>query len=86
MTLDVRRGRQSYGAPAVLDNLSAAGCYLRLACQVIPDESLLVIAQIAQALVALRGSVLRVEPQADGYGAAVAIEQYKIFSLPAVDK
>jgi len=82
----MRSGRQSFGAPAVLDNLSAAGFYLRLAQPVTPDEKLLVIAQISQALIALRGRVLRVEPQKDGCGLAVAIAQYKIFSLLEMDK
>ena len=86
MVLDARGGRQTFGASAVLDNLSAAGCYLRLARPVTYDEKLLVIAQISQALIALRGTVLRVEPQEDGYGLAVAIVQYKIFSLLEVNK
>ena len=85
MVLEVGGGGQSFGAPAVLDNLSAAGFYLRTTHPVAHGEWLFVIAQVAQALVALRGTVLRCEPQKDGCGLAVAVAQYKIFSLLEVD-
>ena len=86
VVMEVGGGRQSFGAPAVLDNLSASGFYLRTAQPVAHGECVFVIAQVAQALVALRGTVLRSEPQKDGCGLAVAVAQYKIFSLLEVDE
>jgi hypothetical protein len=79
-------GLQNFGTPGVLDNLCAAGFYLRLAWPVAHGEKLLVITRISQALIALRGSVLRVEPQKGSCGLAVAVTQYKIFSLLEMDK
>jgi hypothetical protein len=81
VVLDAGRGSQGFGAPAVLDDLSAGGFRLRLARQVARGERLLVIAQVSQALIALRGPVLRVEPQEEGYCVAVAVTQYRFFSL-----
>jgi hypothetical protein len=50
-------------------------------------EKLLVITQISQAIIMLRGAVLRVEPQTDGaYGVAASITQYRIFSLIEIGK
>lgn len=86
MVLDAGGCRQGFGAQAVLANLSANGFYLRLARPVAQGEQLLVVAQVAQALVALRGTVLRVEPQTDVCGLAVAVAQYRIFSLPEVNE
>lgn len=72
---------QGFGAPAVLDDLSACGFRLRLARPVACGERLLIIVQVSRALIALRGSVLRVEPQKEGYCLAVAVTGYRIFSL-----
>lgn len=71
----------------MLDNLSAGGFYLRLARRVGQGEKLLVIAQIAQSLILLRGVVSRVEAQKDGtYGLAADIVRYRILSLIEIDK
>ena len=78
-------GPGGFGSPAELDDLSAGGFRLRLARQVARGERLLVIAQVAQALVALRGPVLRAEPQQDGYCVAVAVTRYRFFSLLEVE-
>ncbi len=79
MELDADAGRRGFGAPAVLDDVSAAGFYLRLSRVAAPGERLLVVSRISQAFVALRGTVLRVEPREEGCGLAVSIAQYKIF-------
>jgi hypothetical protein len=48
---------------------------------------LLVITQISQAVIILRGSVMRVEQQTDGaYGVAACIAQYRIFSMIEIGK
>jgi hypothetical protein len=66
----------------VLENLGVDGFYLRLTQQLELGAKLLVITQISQAIIMLRGSVLRVEPQTDGaYGVAARIAQYRMFSL-----
>lgn len=71
----------------MLDNLGVEGFYLRLAQQVELGAKLLVITQISRAIIMLRGSVLRVEPQTDGaYGLAACIAQYRIFSLIEIGK
>lgn len=86
MVLDAGGQRNVFGAQAMLDNLSTNGFYLRLARTVARGERLLVVVQVSQALVALRGTVLRAEPQKDGCGLAVAVAQYRIFSLLEVNK
>ena len=71
----------------VLDNLGADGFYLRLAQPMELGEKLLVITQISQAVIMLRGRVLRVEPQTDGaYGVAACVAQYRIFSMIEIGK
>lgn len=70
-----------------LDNISANGFYARLAQPIKHDEKLLLITQISQAIIVLRGVVLRVEPQRDGtYGLAASIAQYRIFSLIEIEE
>jgi len=86
VVLEAGGGHKGFGVTAVLDDLSAGGFRLRLARRVERGERLLVIAQVAQALIALRGPVLRVEPQKDGYCLAVAVAQYKFFSLQEVKR
>lgn len=82
IALDVPGDGARLGTPVVLDNLSVGGFYLRTAQPVEEGESLLVVTRISQAVVVLRGSVLRVEPQRDGTrGLAVAVTQHQIFSL-----
>jgi hypothetical protein len=85
--LDAIASGQKLGAYAVLENLSASGFYLRLARPVEHGEKLSVIAQISNAIILLRGTVLRIEPQTDGsYGLAVEIARYRIFSLMDIGK
>jgi hypothetical protein len=78
----VTANSQDLGIQAVLDNLSAEGCYLRIARAVEENQQLVIISQVAQAVVMLRGHVLRIEELTDGaYGLAIAITQHQIFSL-----
>lgn len=80
--LDVPGDGAQLGTPVVLDNLGVGGFYLRTARPLEEGEPLLVVTRISQAVVVLRGSVLRVEPQPDGTrGLAVAVTQHQIFSL-----
>lgn len=82
MALDVTGSGQKLGVYTVLDNLSAGGFYLRLAQPARAGENLLIVTQISQAVIVLRGSILRVERQEDGtYGLAVAVVRHQIFSL-----
>ena len=66
----------------MLENFSASGFYMRLPQPVEQSGRLIVITQIAQAIVLLQGLVVRVDELEGGaYGMAVAIEQHQIFSL-----
>jgi hypothetical protein len=68
-----------------LDNLSACGLYLRLARRVEPGESLFLVVRLSAAIdqapaptIAVRGMVLRIEPQSDGcYGVALKFDQHR---------
>jgi hypothetical protein len=87
VALDADTCSQKFGVHTVLDNLGADGFYLRLAQQMELGEKLLVITQVSQAIIMLRGAVLRIEPQKDGaYGVAACIAQYRIFSLIEIGK
>ena len=79
-------GRGCFGTQAVLEDLSAGGFRLRLARPFARGERLLIVAQVAHALVALRGRVLRAEPQSGGWRLAAAVAQYKIFPLTEAKK
>lgn len=77
---------ESFETDTHLNNLSAGGLHLQLAQPVKEGVKLFIIVWLAPApssevstpRVALRGTVLRVEPAADGaYGVAVAITSYK---------
>ena len=82
MALDVTGSGDELGTHLVLDNLSAGGFYVRLLQPLSEDKKLFVVTQIAQAVIVLRGTVLRSELRADGkYGLACAILQHQIFSL-----
>ena len=63
-----------------LDNLSASGFYLRMPQQVELGTKIFVLTRLTPSfLVAIRGKVLRVEPQPDGtWGVAAAIIRYRI--------
>lgn len=81
IALDMHGGGQ-LGVHAAIDNLSAGGFYLRTARAAEVGESLMVVTKLAQAVVVLRGTVLRVERREDGAsGLAVAVKQHQIFSL-----
>ena len=76
----------------VLDNFSGDGLYLRLARPVEPGMKLFIVVRLSiapareadAARVALRGVVLRVEPQADGRcGVAVAFRHHRFLYLAA---
>ncbi len=80
MVLDAG-GEQGLGATVVLDDLSAGGFSMGLSRRVERGETLLVVAQVSQALIALRGLVLRAEPQSEGFRVAVAVTRHRVFSL-----
>jgi hypothetical protein len=78
---------QRLGQQATLEELSASGFYLRLPQRVEAGERLMVVTQVAQALVVLCGAVARVEELAEGaYGLAVVIARHQIFSLKTQPK
>lgn len=86
VALDVAACKQSLGVRTVVDNLSADSFCVRLAYRVEEGEKLLVITQVSQAVLILRGEVTRVEEQKDGtYSMAVRITQHQIFSSLAED-
>ena len=85
------RGRDGTGrafeTDTELGNLSASGLYLRLAETVEEGEKLFILVRLSVAQsdegvgarVAVRGSVLRSEPQPDGKcGLAVVIRQHRL--------
>ena len=74
-------GRAGLGATALLEDLSARGFRIELSRRAERGETLLVVAQVARALIALRGTVLRVEPQGEGFRVAAAVARYRFFSL-----
>ena len=81
MALDVAACKQSLGVRTVIEDLSAGGFSLRLAYPVKEGEKLLVITQVSQAVVLLRGEVTRVERQADDtYRLTLSITRHQIFS------
>ncbi len=77
-------GPEGLGASAVLEDLSARGFRMGLSRRAERGETLLVVAQVAHALVALRGHVLRVEPRGEGCRVAVAVTRYRFISLQEV--
>jgi hypothetical protein len=81
VALDVAACKQSLGVRTVIEDLSAGGFSLRLAYPVDEGEKLLVITQVSQAVLLLRGEVTRVEQQADDtYRLTLSITRHQIFS------
>lgn len=81
MALDVAACKQSLGVRTVIEDLSADGFSLRLAYPVEEGEKLLVITQVLQAVVLLRGEVTGVARQADDtYRLTLNITRHQIFS------
>lgn len=86
VALDVAACKQSLGVRTIIEDLSAAGFSLRLSYPVEEGEKLLVITQVSQAVLLLRGEVTGVEQQADGtYGLTLSIMRHQIFSSLAGD-
>lgn len=86
VALDVVACKQSLGVRTVVEDLSAGGFSLRLAYPVEEGESLLVITQVSQAVLLLRGEVTRVEREADDtYRLTLSITRHQIFSSLAGD-
>lgn len=86
VVLEAEGGTESLGLRTVLDNLSAREFCLHLAHPARQGKKLLVITQLSQAIVLLRGEVTRVEEhEAGGYRLIVSITQHQIFSSLAVD-
>lgn len=82
VALDMSEKAEQLGTYLTLDNLSAGGFYVRLDHYFSWHEKLFLVTQISQAVIAIRGSVLRAgDREGDGYGHAFAIEQHQIFSL-----
>lgn len=74
------RGRE-LAAYTVLENFSASGFHMRLARPVELNEKLIVITQISQAVIMLRGTVVGAEEREDGtHDLAVTVECHQIFS------
>lgn len=78
--LEVPTGNESLGVRTVLDNLSASGFSLSLSCPVKIGDKLLVITQISQAIVLLRGEVTSVEQDGPLHKLRLKITQHQIFS------
>ena len=76
---------ERFSVHTVLDNLSACGLYLRLPRAIAPGVSLFLVVRLAPAAadvtapqIALRGTVLRVDPQDDGaYGVGVTFDRHR---------
>ena len=81
--VDVRGER--FTVHTVLENLSACGLFLRLPRSIEPGATLFLVvrlspvaSEVSAPQVALRGTVLRAEPQADGtYGVALAFDRHR---------
>jgi hypothetical protein len=79
---------QAFEVEALLENLSVGGLYLRMPRDVDPGECLFILvifpklgSEGGAARVAIRGLVVRSEPQPDGrYGLAIAIRQHRFLS------
>ncbi len=81
VALDVAACKQSLGVRTIVEDLSAGGFSLRLAYPVDEGEKLLVITQVSQAVVLLRGEVVRSERQPDDtYRLTLSITRHQIFS------
>ena len=76
---------EAFEAHTVLDNFSAGGLYVRLECRIEPGTKLFAIVHVSTSplegpapRVAVRGVVLRAEPQPDAtWGAAVRFTRYR---------
>jgi hypothetical protein len=76
---------EPFESHTVLDNFSATGFYVRLERRIEPGTNLFAIVRVSTSppevpapRVALRGEVLRVEPQPDGtWGVAVRFTHYR---------
>lgn len=80
-------GNDSLGVRTVLDNLSAKDFCLQLNHSVKLADKLLVITQLSQAILMLRGEVTRIEEEKAGtYHLCVSITQHQIFSSLAGDQ
>lgn len=81
VALDVAACKQSLGVRTVVEDLSAGGFSLRLAYPAEEGEKLLVITQVSQAVVLLRGEVNGVERLPDDtYRLTLSITRHQIFS------
>ena len=78
VALDLTGSAERTGIEIKLENLSAGGFYAFLPHLI---DKIFVVARISQALVAIRGAVVRVDQESDKqYGHAFVIHQYQIFS------
>ena len=82
VALDIGGSTDELGTYLTLDNLSAGGFYVRLSVLFDDKQKIFLVTQILQAVIVVRGVVLRTANQEEGlYGHAFAIEQHQIFSL-----
>ena len=82
IALDLEACQQTLGVRTVLDDLSAESFCLKLPYRVNKKDKLLVITQISEAVIVLRGEVVQIEEQGDGtFRLAVAISDHQMFSL-----
>ncbi len=85
LALDLSSECKKLGVYTVLEDFSASGFYMLRERPAEFGETIVVITQISQAIVMLRGTVVRVEKQPDGtYGLGVAVKRHQIFSLKKI--
>ena len=74
---------EAFGVDCAIENISSAGVYLRIPCQMKSASDVGLVVHLldgphGRATAAIRGKVLRIEPQTDeSYGVAIAISDYK---------
>lgn len=73
-----RNGSGKHRHEAIMRNLSSYGCYLQTTSPVRLNEELLVVTEISNSKLALRGTALRIEPlQDERCGVVIAIGHYR---------
>jgi hypothetical protein len=74
---------EAFGVDCAIENISSAGVYLRIPCQMKSASDVGLVVHLldgphGSATAAIRGKVLRIEPQTDeSYGVAIAISDYQ---------
>ena len=74
---------EAIGVDCAIENISSAGVYLTIPCQMKSASTVGLVVHLldgphGRATAAIRGKVLRIEPQSnDSYGVAIAISDYE---------